>query len=76
MAARAANLLRVALALLRRPALWPAALGVAVRMGPWPGRAYLRYRGEAVYGRPLALVPPEDAIAYLEWCRAFPGPIR
>ncbi|HJR25527.1 MAG TPA: hypothetical protein VJ804_08645 [Acidimicrobiales bacterium] len=74
--ARLANVLRVALALLRRPGLWPAAVGVVVRMGPRPDRAYLRYRGQAVYGAPLSLVPPEDVVRYLEWCRAFPGPIR
>lgn len=73
---RLANLLRVALAVLRRPHLWPALVGVAVRMGPLPDRAYLRYRGQAVYGAPLSRIPPPDVIAYLEWCKAFPGPIR
>ena len=73
---RLANLLRVALAVLRRPDLWRALAGVAARMGPLPDRAYLRYRGQAVYGTPLSLIPPPDVVRYLEWCKAFPGPIR
>lgn len=74
--ARLRNLLVVGLAVLRRPDLWTAAVGVAVRMGPRPDRSYLRYRGEAVYGAPLSLVPAADVVRYLEWCKAFPGPIR
>jgi hypothetical protein len=73
---RVANVLRVALALLRRPDLWLPLAGVAARMGPRPARAYLRYRGQAVYGAPLSLIPPPDVVRYLEWCKAFPGPIR
>jgi hypothetical protein len=74
--ARLRNLVGVALAVLGRPDLWGAVVGVAVRMGPRPDRAYLRYRGQAVYGAPLSLIPPADVIRYLEWCKAFPGPIR
>jgi hypothetical protein len=74
--ARLANLLRVALAVARHPRLWGTLAGVAARMGPLPDRAYLRYRGAAVYGTPLSRIPPEDVIRYLEWCKAFPGPIR
>jgi len=84
MSARLANVARVTLALLRRPDLWLAALRLAGRVvpeqwwfrGPVPSRAYLDYRGKAVYGTPLALIAPVDFIRYVEWCKAFPGPIR
>jgi hypothetical protein len=82
--ARAVNTARVGAALLRRPHLWATALALALRLVPWPwgrrgplpDRAYLAYRGEAVYGMPLSAIPPGDVVRYLEWCRSFPGPIR
>lgn len=75
---------RLVLAVLRRPDLWRAAVGVVVRFapdrwwrrGPVPPRAYLEYRARGIYGAPLLEIPPADLVRYLEWCRAFPGPIR
>lgn len=71
-------------ALLKRPDLWMTAIRSAFRLipdrwwryGPLPRKDYLDYRGNAVYGMSLTCVPPIDFIRYLEWCRAFPGPIR
>jgi hypothetical protein len=72
------------LAVLGRPRLWGAAVGLAWRLvpdgwarrGPLPPREYLDYRGRAVYGMPLSDVPAEDFVRYLEWCKTFPGPIE
>jgi hypothetical protein len=66
-----------------RPGLWPTALRQAVRMAPrgwWrrppfvpvPDPSYLRFRLQTAYGNdgePTA----EDVVAYLRWCREFPG---
>ena len=76
--------LRTALAVIRRPDLWGTFVLLLVRMLPngwWrghlvPSRDYLDYRGRAVYGMPLAKVPAAEFIRYLEWCRAFPAPVR
>lgn len=76
--------LRVAWAVARRPDLWLTAVQLGLRLVPnrwWTGRIlppreYLAYRGEFVYGMPLDQVPAHEFIQYLEWCRAFPGPIR
>lgn len=84
MTSRMHNLIRIGAAVLGRPDLWIAALLLALRLvpdqwwrhGPFPERSYLEYRGNAVYGMPLALIPPVDFVRYLEWCKAFPGPIR
>ena len=75
--------LRTFVALLRRPDLWGTAVATAIRFvpdrwwrrGPMPAREYLDYRGNGIYGMPLSEVPPADLIHYLEWCKAFPGPI-
>lgn len=75
--------LKVVVAVLRRPDLWLAAGGVLLRMvpnnwltmGPMPTRSYLDYRGQAVYGTSLLRIPAHDVVRYLEWCKAFPGPI-
>jgi hypothetical protein len=67
-------------AVLRRPALWAAALRQLVRAVPdrwWtrapflpiPDRSYLRFRLETAYGidgRPQV----SDVVRYLEWCRS------
>jgi hypothetical protein len=74
----------VATALAVRPDLWFPAAALAARLvpnqwwrfGPFPPRAYLDYRGNAVYGMPLIQIPADEFIRYLEWCKAFPGPIR
>lgn len=74
---------RTTVAVLSRPDLWITAVALTWRLvpdgwlrhGPFPPRAYLDYRGRAVYGMPLVEVPARDFIRYLEWCKAFPGPI-
>jgi hypothetical protein len=71
-------------ALLKRPDLWLISVQTAVRLipdswwrrGPLPTHEYLEYRGSAVFGVPLAEVPANEFIRYLEWCKAFPGPIH
>jgi len=81
---RYAHALGVGVAVARRPRLWVPALAAIsrfipngwVRGGPLPSRAYLDYRGPAVYGMPLSKVPAAEVIRYLEWCKAFPGPVR
>lgn len=80
---RVRNLLSVMWALLRRPELWVTAGALAVRLVPndwWRGITppveYLHYRGPSVYGAEMSEIPAVDFIRYLEWCKAFPGPIR
>ncbi len=78
--------LRSALATLlavgRRPALWPTAIGQARRMAPdgWWRRApflplppadYLRFRMETQYGDADHRPEPSDVVAYLAWCRHY-----
>jgi hypothetical protein len=66
-----------ALALLRRPDLWPAALRL-VPAGwwrrwpprPWPPSGYRAFRTETMYG-PGGRLDAEDLVRYLEWCRAM-----
>ena len=80
--------LRVALAVLRRPALWVVALVQAFRLArpgwwrhwppvPVPDADYLRFRLETMYGTasgPGPCEPPvEDVLEYLDWCRRLPG---
>lgn len=75
---------RSILTLMRRSDLWYPALRLLLRHIPsrcwkdgfFPPTYYLQYRGSAVYGMPLAQVPSDDFIQYLEWCRDFPGPVR
>ena len=77
------NVVSTALAVIVRPDLWGALIALMLRLipdqwwrrGPFPSRAYLAYRGQAVYGMPLTQIPPDDFIRYLQWCKAFPGPI-
>jgi len=77
------NVVAVIRAVLLRPDLWAAALALTGRLvpsdwwrrGPIPSREYLDYRGRAVYGIRLSEVPAVDLLRYLEWCKAFPGPI-
>jgi len=75
------DLCRSALALLRRPGLWPIAL-IEARLFvperwwsawpplPLPAREWLAFRMETAYGDPSAHARAEDLIAWLEWCRA------
>jgi hypothetical protein len=76
--------IRVAPALLARPALWFTALRQVLVLAPpawWrrpphlplPDAAYLRFRLKTAYGGD-GDGPPRagDLISYLEWCRAWP----
>lgn len=74
--------LRIASALVRRPALWWTALVVVKRLVPrrwWtrrpflplPPRDYVRFRKEAYYGDPLAPFETDDVLKYLSWVRAW-----
>jgi hypothetical protein len=69
-------------AVARRPGLWPTAVRQArrtARRGWWrrppflplPGGDYLRFRLLTQYGDASAAPDPADAVAYLEWCRAW-----
>lgn len=68
---------RAALALLRRPDLWPVALRL-VPPGWWrhwppipvPPGTYRRFRQETMYGT-AGRMEDEDLVVYLEWCRAM-----
>jgi len=81
---RILHAIRLVIALVRRPDLWASAIGLAVRLvpnqwwrrGPIPPHDYLAYRGNAVYGMPVSTIPVSDFLRYLEWCKAFPGPIH
>lgn len=66
-------------ALVRRPSLWPTAVGQAARLArpgwwrrppflPLPDREYVRFRMETQYGT-TGSPRPEDLVTYLEWCR-------
>jgi hypothetical protein len=70
-------------AVLRRPGLWPIAVTQTLRLArpgwwqrrpflPLPDPDYVRFRLQTAYGsdgEPTA----EDVVAYLRWCRDFPG---
>jgi hypothetical protein len=73
----------VARAVLARPRLWPTAAAQARRHVPrrwWrrapflpvPDRAWLRHRLVVAEGDPATVPPPEEVLAYLEWCRDLP----
>lgn len=70
------------MAVLRRPLLWPTALGQLVRLAapgwwrrrpflPLPAPGYLHLRIVTMYGgdgtRPIE---PDDLVTWLHWCRA------
>lgn len=84
MIARLRNIVAIVAALLSRPDLWRECAGVLWRMlpndwirrGPLPPIDYIDYRGQAVYGMPLIDIPKDEFIRYMEWCKAFPGPVR
>ncbi len=38
---------------------------------PLPDRAWIRFRMQTAYGDPDHSPPPEDIVAWLEWCRQF-----
>lgn len=71
---------RVAVALLRHPALWGTAVTQALRLAtpgwwrrapflPLPDPAYLRFRLETQYGSDHE-PDPADVVTYLHWCRS------
>ena len=73
--------LRVAVAVICRPLLWPVALGQVRRLAPagwWrrpphlpvPDPGYLRFRLETQYGSD-GEPDPADVVVYLRWCRSF-----
>jgi hypothetical protein len=75
-------MIAVVWAVARRPALWPTAVRQARRTArpgwwrrppflPLPGGEYLRFRLLTQYGDVDRTPVPADAIAYLEWCRAW-----
>lgn len=77
------TLLGVARLLLRRPRLWPTAVGQIFRLAPngwWrrrpflplPSPEYLHFRLVTMYGGNDPRAKPADVIDYLEWCRKFP----
>ncbi|MGH9185771.1 MAG: hypothetical protein ACRD0U_08175 [Acidimicrobiales bacterium] len=75
---------RAAPAVLARPSLWLVAVRQAWRLAPrgwwrrrpWlpvPDAAYLRFRIQTMYGNPAHDPEPADVVAWLRWCRTFPG---
>jgi hypothetical protein len=73
-----------AVAVARRPDLWPTALIMAWRLVPrrrwrrWPSRrdpasSYLAFRRQTFSGRTDTPIGSEDLVAYLEWCRRMHG---
>jgi hypothetical protein len=83
MSARVRSVVAVALALVRHPSLWATALAQLWRMTPrrwWrhapylpvPDAAYVRFRLHTMYGDGDHPLDPDDLLAYLRWCRAFP----
>jgi hypothetical protein len=74
---------RAVLGVLRRPTLWPTAVGQAVRLArpgwwrrppflPLPDPDYVRFRLQTAYGSSGA-PNGDDLVAYLNWCRQFKG---
>lgn len=73
-------MIAVAVALVRRPSLWPTAVRVARRTAtrgwwrrapflPVPSGDYLRFRMVTQYGDANRRPDPADVVAYLVWCR-------
>ena len=73
-------MIRAALAVARRPRLWPTALRQIRRLTPdgwWrrrpflpvPDRRLLAFRATTQYGDPAHVLEPDDVVAWLEWCR-------
>lgn len=76
-----ATTMRAALAVARRPRLWPTGLRMYRRTVPagwWrakpflpvPDRDYLAFRLQTEYGAADA-PDPADVVRYLEWCRRW-----
>lgn len=73
-------MIRVAVAVLRRPSLWLTAARQARRTAtagwwrrapflPVPSGDYLRFRMVTQYGDADRQPDPDDVVAYLAWCR-------
>ena len=73
-------MIRVAIAVLGRPSLWPVAIRTARRTAPpgwWrrppflptPSGDYLRFRLVTQYGETDRQPDPDDVLDYLAWCR-------
>lgn len=84
MSARTSQLLAAVRAVAGRPGLWPTAARTARRLAPrrwWarfpplplPDKEYLEFRMETAYGAADAVPPPEEVVAFLEWCRRQGG---
>jgi hypothetical protein len=74
--------IRVALAVLARPRLWPTGVRQVRRLArpgwyrrapflPLPPRTYLAFRSTTQSGDPDAPLDPAEAVSYLEWCRSW-----
>ena len=74
---------RMLAAIARRPDLWTTALRQVIVLAPdgwWrrrpflplPDRDYMRFRLVTAYGDADREPDPDDLIAYLHWCRAWP----
>lgn len=72
---------RAAIAIVRRPRLWPTAIRQMRRLAPpgwWrrrpflpvPSGEYLAFRLQTQYGDADHPWDPDDVVGYLEWCRA------
>ncbi len=71
----------VAVAVARRPVLWPVVLRQARRLArpgwwrtrpflPVPDRAYVRFRVLTSAGDPDAVPAPSEVVAWLDWSRS------
>jgi hypothetical protein len=76
-------MVRVASAVLVRPALWSVAVRQVFRMAgrhwwrrwpflPVPAPAYARFRAITQYGDPDAAPTVDDVVTWLSWVRRFP----
>ena len=74
--------LRVVLAVVSRPRLWPTAIRQMYRMAapgwyrrspflPLPSDAYLRFRLVTQYGDPKHRPEPVVVVNYLSWCKQW-----
>jgi len=74
----------MALAVSRRPGLWPTALGALIRLAepgwwrrsphlPYPDTRLWSFRMITAYGDPDAVPDADDVVSYLEWCRSSGG---
>jgi hypothetical protein len=79
--------MRIGLAVLGRPGLWPTAWAQARRLVPagwWrrapflpvPTSAYLDMRLVTQYGSQDHPVEPRDVVHYLTWCRSWERALR